>query len=189
MTELERLVSEATDVEGLVAEVTRLRDLIGRPYVGAWLDEVLVEAAHQRERWGAAHDVGKAPADWFWLVGYLAGKLLAAHCAGDLTKARHHTVSTAAALAHWAAQISGDESVMRPGLGADRLAQLGVELPPPASRLALGAADTFTALNFALDRLTDTEAATFLRDWREGAWAQWPEFMAYVAALDAGPAP
>lgn len=103
-------------------EIARLRRLIGRPYHGSWTDEVLVEAAHQRERWGAKQDVGKQPEDWFWLVGFLAGKALAAHKAGDAEKAHHHTVSTAAVLAHWAAQISGHENVMRPGLGPEKLA-------------------------------------------------------------------
>lgn len=112
------------DVQRLRVENARLRALISRPYLGAWADEVLVEAAHQRERWGRDHDVGKAAPDWFWLVGYLAGKALAAHLAGDADKARHHTVSSAAALAHWAAQISGDENVMRPGLGAAAIAGL-----------------------------------------------------------------
>lgn len=103
-------------------EVAHLRALIGRPYIGAWTDEVLIEAAHQRERWGAEQDAGKQAEDWFWLIGYLAGKLLAAQKAGDLDKARHHTVSTAAVLAHWAAALAGHENVMRPGLGPDKIA-------------------------------------------------------------------
>ena len=105
-------------------EIKRLRDLIGRPYVGAWTDEILIEAAHQRDRFGAAHDHGKQPEDWFWLIGYLAGKALAAHKAGDLAKAHHHTVSTAAVLAHWAAAIDGNESVFRPGLGIEKIASV-----------------------------------------------------------------
>lgn len=113
-----------TSAGDLEKELERLRALIGRPYIGAWTDEVLIEAAHQRERWGSDHDTGKAPEDWFWLLGYLAGKLLAAHKAGDAEKARHHTVSSAATLAHWAAAISGDENVMRPGLGPDAIAGL-----------------------------------------------------------------
>lgn len=109
------------EVLALRSEVERLRGLIGRPYIGAWTDEVLVEAAHQRDRWGAKQDQGKAPEDWFWLVGYLAGKALAASKAGDVGKAHHHTVSTAAALAHWAAAISGHENVMRPGIGPEKI--------------------------------------------------------------------
>jgi len=112
------------EVEDLRSEIKRLQDLIGRPHIGAWTDEVIVEAAHQRDRWGAQHDHGKQPEDWFWVIGYLAGKALAAHKAGDLDKARHHTVSTAAVLAHWAAAISGDENVFRPGLGIEKVAAL-----------------------------------------------------------------
>lgn len=124
-----------------VAELERLRSLIGRPYVGAWVDEILIEAAHQRDRWGADQDHGKAPEDWFWLVGYLAGKALAAHKSGDSDKARHHTVSTAAVLAHWAAAISGSENVFRPGLGAEKIAGLSEgcispALPPSRETLA-----------------------------------------------------
>ena len=97
------------------AEAERFRALISRPYVGLWADEVVVEAAHQRERWPSAEDAKKTPAAWFWLVGYLAGKALAAAEAGDTDKLRHHTVSTAAVLAHWAAYAKGDETVYAPG--------------------------------------------------------------------------
>jgi hypothetical protein len=107
-----------------IADLKRARDLISRPYIGAWADEVIVEAAHQRARWGADQDHGKSPEDWFWLIGYLAGKALASHKAGDMSKARHHTVSTAAVLAHWAAAVAGDESVFRPGLGVEKIAVL-----------------------------------------------------------------
>lgn len=108
-------------LEQAIGENARLRELIGRPYIGAWADEIIVEAAHQRDRWGADHDHGKQPEDWFWLVGYLAGKCLAAYKAGDQSKARHHTVSTAAVLAHWAAAIDGNEGVFRPASGAEAL--------------------------------------------------------------------
>jgi hypothetical protein len=118
-------VSEA-EVAALREENIRLKALIGRPYVGAWADEIVVEAAHQRDRWGAEQDHGKAPEDWFWLIGYLAGKCLAAHKAGDASKAHHHTVSTAAVLAHWAAAIDGNEMAFRPGLGAEKVASLAV---------------------------------------------------------------
>jgi hypothetical protein len=110
------------DSRKLQAEVEHLRMLIGRPYVGAWTDEILIEAAHQRDRWGNKHDHGKMPEDWFWLIGYLAGKALASHKAGDAAKAHHHTVSTAAVLAHWAAAIDGNEGIFRPGLGAEKVA-------------------------------------------------------------------
>lgn len=104
-------------------ELKHLRDLLSRPYIGAWTDEILVEAAHQRDRWGSSHDHGKQPEDWFWLIGYLAGKALAAHRAGDVAKAHHHTVSTGAVLAHWAAAIDGNEDVFRPGLGIEKISR------------------------------------------------------------------
>lgn len=76
---------------------------------------VPLEAAHQRARWPSEQDAGKTPGDWFWLVGYLAGKCLAAHIAGNREKALHHTISTAAALANWHLAIKG-VSNMRPGI-------------------------------------------------------------------------
>lgn len=106
-------------------EVARLKELINRPYIGIWADEIVIEAAHQKERWGAEHDAGKAPEDFFWLVGYLAGKALASHKANDLVKAYHHTVSTAAVLAHWAARINGNDTIYRPGIGSEKI--IGVE--------------------------------------------------------------
>ena len=109
------------ELTALREENERLRALIGRPYIGAWADEVTVEAAHQRDRWGSEHDYGKNPEDWFWVIGYLAGKALASAKAGDADKARHHTVSTGAVLAHWAAQLCGHENVFRPGIGPERL--------------------------------------------------------------------
>jgi hypothetical protein len=114
------------EVDDLRSELERLRGLVARPYVGAWTDEVIIEAAHQRERWGAEHDHGKQPEDWFWVIGYLAGKALASHKAGDLEKARHHTVSTATVLAHWAAAVAGNENVFRPGLGIEKIAALSL---------------------------------------------------------------
>ena len=76
----------------------------------------MLEAAHQRERWGSSHDGGKAPLDWFWLIGYLAQKAATSQIAGDADKAKHHTISTAAALANWHAAINGDSTAMRPGI-------------------------------------------------------------------------
>lgn len=98
--------------EARTAELEAERD---RPETEDFFKGVPLEAAHQRARWSNEHDSGKAPADWFWLVGYLAGKCLAAHVAGDSEKALHHTISTAAALANWHMAIKGAGS-MRPGI-------------------------------------------------------------------------
>ena len=75
------------------------------------------ESAHQRERWGEAHDRSKSAENWYWLAGYLAGKALRAAIQGDKGKALHHTISAAAALSQWHAAILSDESGA--GVGAD----------------------------------------------------------------------
>lgn len=97
-------------------ELERLRALVNTPELHDFSRAVVLEAAHQRERWGSEHDAGKAPQDWFWLLGYLGGKALAAHASGNADKALHHTISSAAALANWHAAISGTHTAMRPGI-------------------------------------------------------------------------
>ena len=77
---------------------------------------VPLEATHQRQRWGSNDDAGKTPFDWFWLIGFLAQKAATAAVAGDVDKARHHTISTAAVLANWHAALSGADTFMRPGI-------------------------------------------------------------------------
>lgn len=99
--------------ERLEAENKRLLALINTPVITDWFDGVRIEAAHQQERWGSSHDAGKSPLDWFWLIGYLAQKVVSA----DTTeKALHHTISTAAALFNWYQAISGTDNRMRPGI-------------------------------------------------------------------------
>ena len=92
------------------------RELLNTPDVKDFATGVVMEALHQRERWGSEHDAGKMPADWFWLVGYLAGKALHAQTSGNTDKALHHTISTAAALANWHGAITGTHTAMRPGI-------------------------------------------------------------------------
>lgn len=94
---------------------TELRDLVNAPEIDNFLRGVHVEAVHQVDRWGEANDRAKRPADWFWLVGYLAGKALHAALAGDRDKALHHCISTAAALYNWHCAIKGVDVRMSPG--------------------------------------------------------------------------
>lgn len=95
----------------LRAEVEQLRNLINTPKVDDFLEAVRIEAAHQCERWGVDHDAGKADADWFWLVGYLAGKAL-----HKPEKRLHHIITTAAACLNWHAYVTGLRTQMRPGI-------------------------------------------------------------------------
>jgi len=106
-------------------ERDELKAKLNTPELHDFAKAVALEAAHQRERWGSGHDAGKKPADWFWLVGYLAGKALHMHVesitsgtAGEWCreKALHHVITTAAALANWHAAIEGTNNAMRPGI-------------------------------------------------------------------------
>jgi hypothetical protein len=99
----------------LEKENERLTQLINTPEIHEFLKAVQLEAVHQRERWPAESDEGKTSADWFWLLGYLAGKILHAEKQGDNAKMLHHTVSSAAALYNWHAHILG-KCNMRPGI-------------------------------------------------------------------------
>jgi outer membrane murein-binding lipoprotein Lpp len=97
------------------------RQIINTPETADFMAGVPIEAAHQRERWPSEHDSGKTPFDWFWLIGYLAQKAATAAVAGDVEKAKHHTISTAAALANWHAALSGKTNAMRPGIDASAI--------------------------------------------------------------------
>lgn len=83
--QLDRLMARGTDfrirpgadvLAGAIDELFRLHALINAPEILDFIKAVQLEAAHQRARWGSDHDAGKTDADWFWLIGYLAGKAL-----------------------------------------------------------------------------------------------------------------
>lgn len=106
--------------EALIVLAMRAYDLealVNNPHTDEFLPAVKLEAAHQRDRWGEAHDRGKSAENWFWLVGYLAGKCLRAVITGDRQKALHHTISSAAALANWYEAIKRDTTGT--GIGQD----------------------------------------------------------------------
>ncbi len=106
---------ETQTVEGGEQEIARLRrEIINAPETADFMAGVPIEAAHQRERWGASHDAGKTPFDWFWLLGYLTQKAAEAAVRGDAEKARHHTISSASALANWNAALNGEDTSMSP---------------------------------------------------------------------------
>lgn len=106
-----------SSTSNLQAEVDRLNALINTPELADFTKGVTLEAAHQVERWGEAHDRSKSAENWYWLVGYLAGKALRASITGDMDKARHHTISAGAALLNWHKAINRDTSGA--GVGQD----------------------------------------------------------------------
>jgi hypothetical protein len=81
--------------------LAELEALLNRPEIEDFIKGVQTEAAHQKVRWGQGHDLTKEAEDWFWTLGYLAGKALLSFRAGDLDKAKHHLITTAALTANW----------------------------------------------------------------------------------------
>lgn len=81
--------SEYNELVAAKAERDRLHDLVNTPEVDDFLKGVRIEAAHQVERWGEAHDRKKSAESWFWLVGYLAGKALRAATQQLLPRYQH----------------------------------------------------------------------------------------------------
>lgn len=104
------------EVDALKAELAELKRQLNIPETADFIKGVQLESVHQRYRWGTVGDAGKTPYDWFWLIGYLAQKAADAQSRGDIEKAKHHAITTAAALANWHIQISGTDVSMRPGI-------------------------------------------------------------------------
>jgi len=104
----------------LIEENKRLNAIINSPQKDDFIRAVSTEAEHQRQRWGSEHDSGKSAADWFWLIGYLAGKALHAHISGNTEKAEHHIITTAAACANWHKAMFG-KTDMRPGIDGESI--------------------------------------------------------------------
>lgn len=97
--------------DALQREVERLRAERDTPHTLDFIKAVELEALYQRERWAAEHDAGKTDADWFWLIGHLAGKAL-----HKPEKQLHHIITTAAACLNWHAMKTGADTRMRPGI-------------------------------------------------------------------------
>lgn len=95
------------------------------PEVVDFLSAVENEALFQRERWSEAGDAGKTDADWFWLVGYLAGKAIRPD--GTDKKRLHHIITTAAACLNWHAARVGAYTKMRPGIEGPEAVQANQE--------------------------------------------------------------
>lgn len=95
--------------------IAELEAINSAPDVGEFMVSLEKEIRFQRQKWGTEHDAGKTDADWFWLIGYLAGKALTCAIRGEPEKALHHIITTAAACANWHAARTGKTN-MRPGI-------------------------------------------------------------------------
>lgn len=96
-----------------ITDREKMREQLDSPELQDFLAGVRLEAAHQRKRWGTDQDAGKTDADWFWLVGYLAGKAM-----HKPEKRLHHLITAAAALFNWHFYTLGKTN-MRPGINPE----------------------------------------------------------------------
>jgi hypothetical protein len=101
------------DLAQAQAERDRLHGLVNTPEIHDFLQAVNLEAAFQREKWGADGDAGKTDADWFWLIGYLAGKAIRPGASDE--KRLHRIITVAAVCANWHLARLG-KTDMRPGI-------------------------------------------------------------------------
>lgn len=99
--DISMLYSYCIEQSGYIYQLERL---INHPEIEDFLEGIRTEQAHQSMRWD---DIDKrGPFDWFWLMGYLIQKAAQAEIAGDLDKAKHHTISSAAVLSQWHKMIT-----------------------------------------------------------------------------------
>lgn len=103
-----RMDSSATEQDRIDAAKYRA---LHTPEIHDFLKAVEREALYQREKWGADHDDGKTDTDYFWLLGYLAGKAVS-----KPEKQLHHIITTAAACLNWHGARTGWYVGMRPGI-------------------------------------------------------------------------
>jgi hypothetical protein len=143
--------------EAAEAERARLHDLVNTPELVNFPLAVQLEAVHQVERWGKEDRTSKEPLDWYWLVGYLAGRAQEHHKEAERLlpllqawslnsphakelldhlreqidfhreKAVHHCITTAAALSHWHASVLGLASL---NPGHDGARDMAAQLEP-----------------------------------------------------------
>jgi len=105
---LAEIAAQQDEIREAGRECVSLRDRlaeIDRPETIDFLAAVKNEAAYQRSRSSLNADRVKTPADWFWLLGWLAGKAVHAAGTGDGEKQAHHIVTAAAACAQWHAAL------------------------------------------------------------------------------------
>lgn len=111
---IEALPPPHRELERVKARLAELETLLNTPVIDDFMKALPLEAAHQVERWGVAHDAGKTDADWFWLLGHLAGKAM--HPDQPFEKQLHHLITSAAMLLNWYGHKMGARTEMRPGI-------------------------------------------------------------------------
>ena len=110
-------------------EIARLNAIINEPHNDDFIKGMSIEAEHQSQRWGTSHDIGKEPTDWCFLIGALCTKAVMAQRYGDMPKALHHLITSAAATLNMWRSWNG-QTKMRPGIGPHPLTD---DAPQPES--------------------------------------------------------
>ena len=131
---------EVADLIHDACAARQLLQLIDTPELVDFPKAVHLEAVHQVQRWGSADRKEKDPAAWFWLLSHLATRALEHHkeaeriafrwgvdppneahsaaIARHREKAAHHTITSAAVLAHWHASVIGKATGVQAGAPA-----------------------------------------------------------------------
>jgi len=91
-------------------ELEGLKKILGSPEINEFWEGVRREAAYQRDHWGEKHDLEKSDADFYWTLGWLAGKAVNDPHDEEDTRTplerKLHRIMTAAALAsNWHAVV------------------------------------------------------------------------------------
>lgn len=84
----------------LFLERNSLLTELNHPITNDFLQGAIIEAAHQRKRWNQ-DDKNKTNQDWFWTLGYLAGKVLWNPGLADIEKQKHRIIAIAATACNW----------------------------------------------------------------------------------------
>jgi len=92
-------VGLANRLEAKIKEVEELKEILNQPETIDFQKGAVLEAAHQRERWGEDHDAQKTDGEWYWTVGYLLAKIV--HKDADHQKVNHWIITCAALCANW----------------------------------------------------------------------------------------
>ena len=118
-TELASLRSENAELRRQLEEcrqnLAEAMKLWDGPETEDFLEAVRKEAAFQVAKWGVSHDRAKQPEDFVFLVGYLGGKASQSQKDGNLEKAKHHTISSAAVLFNWHQRLCAGQGQFQPG--------------------------------------------------------------------------
>lgn len=112
---LAALAQRVDQVTTVQQERDALLEQINSPVTEEFILGTRNEIVHQVHRYGTVHDRAKEPQEWYFLLGYLAGKILRAQIDGDREKALHHTISSAAMLGNWHTHIKLGSQPGAPG--------------------------------------------------------------------------